>query len=60
MLQSECKNIPKSAFLSAEEQVQLLSGSCPHNILKQDLSGFLIAKEQVKTEALNPAQRKQN
>ena len=37
MLQSECKNIPKSAFLSAEEQVQLLSGSCPRNITKARL-----------------------
>ena len=41
MLPSECKNIPKSAFLSAEEKVQLLSGSCPRNITKARLVEWL-------------------
>ena len=37
VLERRGKNIPKSAFLSAEEQVQLLSGSCPRNITKARL-----------------------
>ena len=41
MLQSECKNILKSAFLSAEEKVQLLSGSCPRNSTKARLIEWL-------------------
>jgi hypothetical protein len=37
----ESTNLPKSAFLSAEEKVQLLSGSCPRNITKARLIEWL-------------------
>lgn len=35
------QNLPESAFFSAEEKVQLLSGNCPRHLTKEKLKEWL-------------------
>ena len=35
------KSLPKTAFFSAEEKVQLLSGNCPRSLTKTRLKEWL-------------------
>ena len=39
--ENNTKSLPESAFFSAEEKVQLLSGTCPRNISKARLKEWL-------------------
>ena len=45
-LDSNTKILPQSAFFSAEEKVQLISGDCPRVVLPKEglKNGFPIAK----------------
>ena len=39
--ENSTEKLPKNAFFSAEEKVQLLSGNCPRNITKARLKEWL-------------------